>query len=146
VGGQHHTLAALPLGKKPNTHCIGGWVGPRTGLDGCGKSCPTGIQSPDRLAHSESLYQPSYPCPHFSDRNHIHHTDFFTGFKLFFYLGGTIFHCLYLKHLYYSKTTTITRYFTCWATEDQQTGATRGAMGLLPGFNTQTTVQFCTVI
>ena len=25
-------------GKKYGTHCIGGWVGPRTGLDGCGKS------------------------------------------------------------------------------------------------------------
>ena len=22
------------------THCIGGWVGPRAGLDGCGKSRP----------------------------------------------------------------------------------------------------------
>ena len=26
-----------PPGKTPSTHCIGGWVGPRTGLDGCGK-------------------------------------------------------------------------------------------------------------
>jgi hypothetical protein len=24
----------------PGTHCIGGWVGPRAGLDGCGKSPP----------------------------------------------------------------------------------------------------------
>ena len=24
--------------EKPRTHCIGGWVGPRAGLDGCGKS------------------------------------------------------------------------------------------------------------
>jgi hypothetical protein len=30
--------AALPPGKRPGTHCIGGWVGPRTGLDKCGKS------------------------------------------------------------------------------------------------------------
>ena len=33
----------------PGTHCIGGWVGPRTGLDVCGKSrphrdCPRTIQ------------------------------------------------------------------------------------------------------
>jgi len=34
VGGQHYALAALPLGKRPGTHCIGGWVGPRVGLDG----------------------------------------------------------------------------------------------------------------
>jgi len=26
VGGQLHTSAALPPGKRPGTHCIGGWV------------------------------------------------------------------------------------------------------------------------
>jgi len=26
--------------ERPGTHSIGGWVGPRTGLDGCGKSRP----------------------------------------------------------------------------------------------------------
>jgi hypothetical protein len=26
--------------KRPGTHCIGGWVGLRAGLDGCGKSRP----------------------------------------------------------------------------------------------------------
>jgi len=41
VGGQRHDLAALPPGKRPSTHCIGGWVGPRAGLDGCGKSRPS---------------------------------------------------------------------------------------------------------
>jgi hypothetical protein len=25
---------------RPVTHCIKGWVGPRAGLDGCGKSRP----------------------------------------------------------------------------------------------------------
>ena len=25
---------------RPGIHCIGGWVGPRAGLDGCGKSRP----------------------------------------------------------------------------------------------------------
>ena len=38
VGSQRHALAALPPGERPGTHCIRGWVGPRTGLDGCGKS------------------------------------------------------------------------------------------------------------
>jgi hypothetical protein len=37
VGGQHHTPVALPPGKWPGNHCIGVWVGPRTGLDGCEK-------------------------------------------------------------------------------------------------------------
>jgi len=26
--------------KRPSIHCIGGWVGPRAGLDWCGKSRP----------------------------------------------------------------------------------------------------------
>jgi len=38
VGGQRHAPAALPLGKRPGTHCIGEWVGPRAGPDVCGKS------------------------------------------------------------------------------------------------------------
>jgi hypothetical protein len=28
---------------RPGTHCTGRWVGPRTGLDKCGKSRPTGF-------------------------------------------------------------------------------------------------------
>ena len=39
VGCQRHAPAALPQG-RPGTLCIGGWVGPRAGLDGCGKSRP----------------------------------------------------------------------------------------------------------
>jgi hypothetical protein len=41
-------------------------VGPRAGLDGCEKSRPTGIRSPDRPAGSESLYRLSYPGPLFA--------------------------------------------------------------------------------
>ena len=43
VGGQSHAPAALPPGKRPGTHCIGGWVGPRAGLDRCVKSRPPGF-------------------------------------------------------------------------------------------------------
>jgi hypothetical protein len=39
VGGKRYAPAALPLGKKPRTHCTGGWVGPTAGLDGCRNSC-----------------------------------------------------------------------------------------------------------
>jgi hypothetical protein len=35
VGGQRHDPAALPPGKRPITRCIGGWVGPRAGLERC---------------------------------------------------------------------------------------------------------------
>jgi len=34
------TLWPLYPRKRPRTHCIEGWVGPRTGLDGCGMSRP----------------------------------------------------------------------------------------------------------
>jgi hypothetical protein len=40
VGDQRHIPAALPPGKRPVTHCAGGWVGPRAGLDECRKSRP----------------------------------------------------------------------------------------------------------
>ena len=40
VGVKLHAPAALPPGKRPGTDFIGGWVGPRAGLDGCGKSRP----------------------------------------------------------------------------------------------------------
>jgi hypothetical protein len=36
VRGQHHAQAAVPPGKGLGTHCIGGCVGPRAGLDWCG--------------------------------------------------------------------------------------------------------------
>jgi hypothetical protein len=42
VGGQRHPLGHFTPGKD---HCIGGWVGPRAGLDGCGENLdPTGIR------------------------------------------------------------------------------------------------------
>jgi hypothetical protein len=62
-GCQRHSPAILPPGNRPGTPYIGSWVGPTTGLDGCGKFRPTGIRSPDRPACSESLYQLSYPGP-----------------------------------------------------------------------------------
>jgi hypothetical protein len=49
--GSGAALAALPPGKRPSTHCIGGWVGPRAGLDGCVKSRP----------HRDSIAGPSSP-------------------------------------------------------------------------------------
>jgi nuclear pore complex protein Nup62 len=55
-GGQRHAPAALPLGNKPYSHCIGNWVGPRAYLDACVKSHPpTGIRSPHCPACNESI-------------------------------------------------------------------------------------------
>ena len=36
VDGQRHASVALPPGKRPVNPCIGGWLGPRAGPDGCG--------------------------------------------------------------------------------------------------------------
>jgi hypothetical protein len=68
VGGQRHAPAdpppPPPPGKRPGTHFIEGWVGPRAGLDGYGKSRPhTGILSQDRPARSELLCRLSYTGP-----------------------------------------------------------------------------------
>ena len=38
--GQRHALAIPYPRERPGTHCTGGWVGLRTGLDRCGKSRP----------------------------------------------------------------------------------------------------------
>jgi hypothetical protein len=59
---------ALPRGKDPGTHCTGGWVGPRAGLDteATGKNPlpPPGIEprSPGRPARSQTLYWLRYPA------------------------------------------------------------------------------------
>jgi hypothetical protein len=47
---------ALHPGERPGTHCIGGWVGPRTGLDGCEKS-----YSP-QLRFNPQIVQPVACC------------------------------------------------------------------------------------
>jgi len=63
VGEQVVSATPRPLHprKRPGTHCTGGWVGPRAGLDELGKSRPppgfgrpARIQSPCRLSHPGS--------------------------------------------------------------------------------------------
>jgi hypothetical protein len=64
VGGQQHAPAALPQ-ERTGTHCTGGWVGPRAGLNVCEKFRPRRdffkTRSPDPPARSQSLYRLSYP-------------------------------------------------------------------------------------
>jgi hypothetical protein len=62
--------------ERPGTHCTGGWMGLRTGLDVCENSRPpTGIRSPDRPASSQSLYRLSYPT---------HDPCMFTSYKILY--------------------------------------------------------------
>jgi hypothetical protein len=61
VGGQRHDPAALISGKRPVTHCIGGWAGPRAGLHGGGKSHPQrnsipGLSSPQTVTIPTTLF------------------------------------------------------------------------------------------
>ena len=61
VGGQRHAPAALPTGWKRGTHCTGGWMGPRTGLEGYGISRPYRNSTPYTIhLLRESLYRLSY--------------------------------------------------------------------------------------
>jgi len=55
VGGQRHTATALPSGKRAVTHCTGGWVGPRAGMDLCEKSRPQRNSIAEPLARNEWL-------------------------------------------------------------------------------------------
>jgi len=43
VSGQQHAPAALYPRERPGTHCMGGWVGPRAGLDRRKFSSPPGF-------------------------------------------------------------------------------------------------------
>jgi len=40
MGGQHHALATLPLGRRPGTHFTEGWAAPIADLDSYGKILP----------------------------------------------------------------------------------------------------------
>jgi hypothetical protein len=51
VRGQRHALATFYTRERLSTHCTGGWVGPRAGLDRCGKTRP----------HQDSIPRPSRP-------------------------------------------------------------------------------------
>jgi len=50
-------LPLYPRG-RPGTHCIGGWVGPRAELDGCGKSRPPLGFDPRTVQPVASRYMP----------------------------------------------------------------------------------------
>ena len=63
MSGQQHAPAVLYPRERPGTHCTGGWVGLRAGLDG-EKSRPTGIRSPDHPARSSVAIPTELPGPH----------------------------------------------------------------------------------
>ena len=62
VSGQQHAPAALYPQERSGTHFTGGWVGPRTGLDGRKNLVPTGIRSRTVQPVAQSLYRLSCPA------------------------------------------------------------------------------------
>jgi hypothetical protein len=56
VRGQRHAPVDFYPRERPGTHCTVGWVGPRAGLDRCGKSHP----HRDSIQGTSSLYQSLY--------------------------------------------------------------------------------------
>jgi hypothetical protein len=63
VGGQRYSSVALPLGKRPDTHCVGGWMAPRPGLDRGENLAPARIRSPDHPGRRNLLYRLRYLGP-----------------------------------------------------------------------------------
>lgn len=67
MGGQRHIPAALLSDKRLGAHCIGGLLGPKTGLDGCGKSSyrPPGDnhRTIQPVAKTEVLREKTVPVP-----------------------------------------------------------------------------------
>jgi hypothetical protein len=65
VSGQHHVPAALYPGEiTPGTHWIGGWVGPRAGVDAGARRkilCLCRGSKSSRPVRSQTLYWLSYP-------------------------------------------------------------------------------------
>jgi hypothetical protein len=73
LGGRGIALKSLDFGsttprplyprERPGTHCRGGWVGPRAGLEVCEKPRPYRDSIPGPSARSQSLYRLGYPGP-----------------------------------------------------------------------------------
>jgi hypothetical protein len=62
VRGQRHAPAAFYPGKDPVPIVQEAWWAPGLVWTGAENFAPTGIRSPDRPAHSQSLYRLSYPA------------------------------------------------------------------------------------
>jgi len=70
---QRHPLAAFYPRERPGIHCTGSWVGPRAGLDRCGKSRPPPGFDPRTVQPVASRYTDYDPRATVS----YHHTKFY---------------------------------------------------------------------
>ena len=60
VSGQQHASVAIYPRERPGTHCTGGWVGPRAGLEGQKILSPPGFDPGLSSPVAQSLYWLSY--------------------------------------------------------------------------------------
>ena len=86
-------------GERSDTYFIGGWVGPRAGLDGCGKSRPTMIRS--RTVQSEGSRYTDY-----SIRAHKYYTILYYTILYYTILYYTILHSSKIRMYLKQATTT----------------------------------------
>ena len=78
VGGQCLAPAALLPGKSVNTHCTGGWVGPRANIEWCEEeqlSCPTRGSNPEQSSLWRVVIQTMLPWPLYSSAYNIIHME-----------------------------------------------------------------------
>jgi len=65
TSGSPQLSAALCPRERPGTRFTGGWMGPRVGLDRCGKSRPHRDSIPDRIARSSFTIPTELPGPQY---------------------------------------------------------------------------------
>jgi hypothetical protein len=64
VGGKRHASAALPLRRRPDSHCAGGWRGLAVGLNRCRKSRPHLFRNSGRPASGKVVSPTRRPPLH----------------------------------------------------------------------------------
>jgi hypothetical protein len=81
VRGQHHAPAYLYPWERPRTRFTGGWVGPRAGLNRCGKSRPYRHSIPGPSSPLPVAIPTELPGPSFSS------TQVVTGRRFLYYIA-----------------------------------------------------------
>jgi hypothetical protein len=125
-----------PGERTPGTHCKGGWVGPRAGLDtearGKMLSPLPGIEprSPGRPARSQTLYRLSYPGSQMNYYYHKYNVSWLDSIPVFKWLNG---HC---TEAIFNNLFLILRTAVSTAPEPQPIVWTGQAAGQLPGAST----------
>jgi len=61
--GQVHVPTALTLRKNTSSHCRGGWIGPRTSLDGYGEQTILCVHRTPRTYHAVPSRYTDYATP-----------------------------------------------------------------------------------